>query len=347
LYSNVPFNGAVRCIDCHSLGSGTDGTIFEASILQGTQAMKTSQLRNIYKRESFIKTNQGRKAGFGLTHDGEIQDLFEFLGQSVFGTLAGNAGNKRKVADFVLAWDTGIAPSVGFQITVDKANLSARKGDIGALIARAQAGDADLICKGLVHGLPRGFVYDRIQQRFHADTTAWTPKSIAEMESLIRAGDAHLTFTGVLPLTGRRLGIDRDEDGILDGDEGVLTYGRGTAGCAGTPTLTASSEPKIGNTWFSLVGQNAPNQSFGILGISGAAGNLRILGVDVLIDIVTPGALFFDVASDARGTLAVALPIPEDSNLVGLTLFSQALWNDRCGPQGLSASQGLKITVSK
>jgi DNA-binding beta-propeller fold protein YncE len=347
LYSNVPFNGTVRCIDCHSLGSGTNGMILQASILQGTQAMKTSQLRNIYKRDSFLKTSQGRKAGFGLTHDGESQDLVAFLSKPVFGNLAGNLSNKRKVADFVMAWDTGIAPSVGFQITVDKDSLAAGKADILALITRTHSGDADLICKGLVDGLPRGFVYSRGQQRFLSDSSTKSSKSIGELEALVKAGDAHLTFTGVLPLTGRRLGIDRDQDGILDGDEGVSTYGQGTAGCVGTPTITVSSEPKIGNTGFSLVGENAPNQSFGIVGLSGAPSSLRILGVDLLIDIVNPGALLFDVVSDARGTLALPLPIPEDLNLVGLTLFGQVLWKDACGPQGLSATQGLRITVSK
>lgn len=347
LYTNVPFNGSVRCIDCHSLGSGSDGTIFPGAILQGTQAMKTSQLRNIYKRLSFVKTPIGRKGGFGLTHDGEIQDLVDFLSQPVFGTLSTNISNKRKISDFVTAWNTGIAPSVGFQVTASQGSLTAVKAGILALITRTVAGDADLIVKGLVNGTPRSFLYDRNRRQFDPDTRAGSALTLSDIENLIKAGSATLTFTGVLPLSGRRLGIDRDEDGILDGDEGVASYGVGTKGCAGVPTLKVSSEPRIGNSSFSLVGQNAPARAFGILGLSGGAGSLHLLGVDVLIDITTAGVLLFDVIADAHGELAVPLPIPQDATLVGLTVFSQTLWSDACGPQGLSATQGLRITVSK
>ena len=346
-FMNVVFSSKSKCVDCHSLGSGTDGRIFTASALLGTQGMKTPHLRNVYKRLSFLKTPAGRKGGFGITHEGDRQDPFDHLSQSGFGPLASHTVNKRNTANFVLAWDTGTAPAVGFQVTVDQASFSAGQADIVALVARAQAGDADLIVKGQIDGMSRGFLYDTTRQLFDPDTATGSPKALVDLENLVKAGNAVLTFTGAPLLTGRRLGIDRDADGVLDADEGVTLYGLGSAGCVGVPSLDAGSEPRIDNASFSLVGQNAPASAFGMLGISAAASSLPLLGIKVLIDITKPSTLFFDVLADARGELAVPLPIPDDSTLVGLTVFNQLYWVDSCGPQGLSASQGLKVTVSK
>jgi DNA-binding beta-propeller fold protein YncE len=346
-FTNVVFSSKSKCIDCHSIGSGTDGRIFTASALLGNQGMKTAQLRNLYKRLSFLKTPAGRKGGFGLTHEGDRQDPFDHLSQPGFGPLASNTLNKQNLSNFVLAWDTGIPPAVGFQITVDQGSFAAGQADINALVARAQAGDVDLIVKGQVAGAQRGFLYDITRQLFDPATVTDTPKTLTDLENWVQAGNAVLTFTGVPLLTGRRLGIDRDTDGVLDSDEGAIPYGLGTAGCNGIPTLSAGSEPRINNTSFSLVGQNAPVGAFGILGISTGSSNLTLLGVKVLIDITQPSSLFLDITADIRGELAVGLPIPDDTNLVGLTVFNQLYWVDTCGPQGLSASQGLKVTISQ
>ena len=170
--------------------------------------------------------------------------------------------------------------------------------------------------------------------------------SWSDLRSKIQAGQAELVVTGVPRGSGARIGIDRDLDGVRDGDEGVEIYGQGTAGCAGVPALRASSEPRIGNPWFSLAATNARANALGILGIAGGKANVKLLGVDVLIDIGNPATLYLQVFADARGGSAMPLPIPDDRSLIGLQIFSQSLWVDSCGPQGVSATQGLGVTVT-
>jgi len=62
-----------------------------------------------------------------------------------------------------------------------------------------------------------GFVCDRATARFIPDRAHQPPLTDANLRAL--ACDA-LTFTAVPPGGGRRIGIDRDLDGVLDGDEG-------------------------------------------------------------------------------------------------------------------------------
>ncbi|MCA8956893.1 MAG: hypothetical protein KDC87_12520 [Planctomycetes bacterium] len=345
-FRNVVFNGGLKCIDCHSLPTGSNLLVIPSKLLQEPQSMKTAQLRNIYKREGFTKTAQGRKSGFGLTHDGVKENVFDFLGLPVFGSLSTDVVNRNRLRAFVTALDTGTAPAVGYQVTIDAARWSAASATVLLLLDRAAATDIELIVKGTIDGERHGMLFDPVRNQFVLDQQVAAPLSRSALLAKVTSGNALLTVTGVPPGTGRRAAIDRDGDGVLDGDEGVLAYGVGTAGCAGMPVLDAGSEPRVGNAEFSLTGQGAPARAFGILGTGVDQARIPLLGVELLIDVAKP-AVYFSLAADPRGELALRLPIPDDATLVGSAFYQQVVWTDACGPQGLSATQGLKVTITR
>jgi DNA-binding beta-propeller fold protein YncE len=351
IFTSVPFRNNFRCIDCHAPPTGSNQLIIPAAVLQEPQAMKVAQLRNIYKKLDFKKTPQGRKSGFGMTHDGAVQDMFDFLSAPVFGALSTDAASKTRIGAFVLAFDTGTPPSVGRQVTVDASDLQLKLPEIQALRARAEAGDIDLVVKGRLDATldhrQHGFLYQAFQKQFEPDTAALPAQTWGDLQQRVVADGARFTLTGVPRLSGRRIAIDRDDDGVRDGDDGVERYGAGTKGCQGVPVLDASSEPRLGNPWFSLVASRAPARAMGILGIGVAKGSLPLLGVTVLLDVGNPAAVFIAVSADGAGELALALPIPDVPGWLGLQTYSQLLWADACGPQGLSASPGLGVKVTR
>src|SRR5262249_15113146 len=108
--------------------------------------------------------------GFGFLHDGSVDTLNRFHSVGAFlrqvpgvnlpnpgGFEMSPAGNKlrRQVEQFLLAFDTNLKPVVGQQITVTSVNRSISTQRLNLLMARAEAGDCELIAK--LNG--RGFLY--------------------------------------------------------------------------------------------------------------------------------------------------------------------------------------------
>jgi hypothetical protein len=61
--------------------------------------------------------------GFGFLHDGSFDTVFDFLHANVFGFPGGDA-QRRQVEDFVLAFDSTLAPIVGQQATLTATDLA-------------------------------------------------------------------------------------------------------------------------------------------------------------------------------------------------------------------------------
>jgi hypothetical protein len=221
-YTNTPFRSRLMCDNCHSVEHhGTDGRVFAGEILDEPQAIKTPQLRNIYKRLGRQREAQGRTAGFGLLHDGSVDDVFELLSKPVFGRLAQHASHKTMLQNYVLAFDTGSAPIVGYSRTFSPSNVASQeiRSDAALLAKRAAAGDCDVVIIGLLDGRHVGMMYDLGSRKLRTDRAAdatWTP---AELGDRIAASQGWLTMIGVPLGSGMRIGIDRDEDGVLNGDE--------------------------------------------------------------------------------------------------------------------------------
>ncbi|KYG07919.1 hypothetical protein BE21_26565 [Sorangium cellulosum] len=216
------------------------------------QLMKTPHLRNLYQKVGMFgmeapdfgilpgdnahKGDQVR--GFGFLHDGSFDTLFRFfrgMGFSPFtgftnqfGTFPDNpdglpdspAGDavRRQLEAFLLAFDSNLAPIVGQQVTLSWDNQAAAAPRVDLLIQRANAGECDLIAKSHVIVQEIGFLYTGAG-KFAADRLALPPIPDAVLRQIAVATGRPLTYTCAPPGSGYRAGIDRDEDGFLDGDE--------------------------------------------------------------------------------------------------------------------------------
>jgi hypothetical protein len=119
----------------------------------------------------------------------------------------------------VQCFDTGTAPAVSYTRTVASTNATSTSisNDWSLLESQATAGNIDLIVKGTVDGRIRGLLYQPGSANYRLDTTNLTALTRAQLTAKIQNGD-RLSIMGVPPGTGIRMGIDRDEDGLLDGD---------------------------------------------------------------------------------------------------------------------------------
>src|SRR5439155_15713928 len=90
-------------------------------------------------------------------------------------------------------------------------------GRLDTLDAQAELGNCELIAKGRVGSMPRGWQY---QSGGSWKAHMQNDPALTRSGLLALASAGHeLTLTGVPPGTGLRMGIDRDRDGYLDRDE--------------------------------------------------------------------------------------------------------------------------------
>lgn len=159
--------------------------------------------------------------GFGLVHDGSDPSLFAFLSRPVFGPLAADAVQKQNISAFVQCLDTGMAPAVGYARTIHSNNVNSASisNDWNLLEAQTVGGtNIDLIIKGVIDGQRRGFVYVTASNHYRSDRLLFTPMTRAQLVTKIQGGST-VTIMGVPPGNGVRMGIDRNSNGVLDGDE--------------------------------------------------------------------------------------------------------------------------------
>src|SRR5215831_6039516 len=206
LFTTARLDGGVfTCNNCHmaepGFGAGTNGIIIPGPLLQEPQDFKVPQLRGMYEKTGLVNAQGEAIAGFGFIHDGSIDSLVDFLRAPVF-TFSSDA-DRLDVATFVMAFDTGLAPAVGLQVTVNDANKvsSAVTDRITLLMSQADAGNCDLIVRGIYGGARRGFLYSgggMFQPDRQSDPgVSW--------QALVQAAGrgSELTFTGIPPGTGR------------------------------------------------------------------------------------------------------------------------------------------------
>jgi DNA-binding beta-propeller fold protein YncE len=243
--------GALHCQTCHILdprgnpGSAAPG-LFGAAGLSSfdfrPQLLKIPHLRNLYQKVGMFGNapNPGllpgdndfmgdQVRGFGFQHDGEIDTIFRFHKAIPFSELVGGPGNglpvgpgsdavRRQLEAFVLAFPTNLAPIVGQQITLTRTSGEAARARADLLRRRAEAGDCDLVVKTELLHVETGFVYLG-GGAFASDRRARHPISEQVLRRLATLGEAALTYTCVPPGSGVRIGVDRDGDGVWDGDE--------------------------------------------------------------------------------------------------------------------------------
>jgi DNA-binding beta-propeller fold protein YncE len=287
-----------NCVGCHILdpANGHFGTDGEAAFNDQDQIFKIPQLRSLYQKVGmfgmsavhfFIAGDNGFKGdqirSFGFLHDGSVDTVFRFLGQSNFkddGDVGFNGGDAqlRQVEQFVLAFDSDFAPIVGQQVTLTSTNADVVGPRIDLLIQRAatpflfkgspEATECDLTAKGTVDAQARGWV--RLSSgMFRSDRAAEPLLTDAQLRALAATPGQELTYTCVPPGSGTRIGIDRDEDGYYDRDE--LDAGSNPAdagsiplpspGPSGTPTsssIPSETPAGVGSSTPTPAGSSSP-----------------------------------------------------------------------------------------
>ena len=225
LFNTAAFDaGVFTCNQCHTaspgIRPGTNQFIIPGVALQESQDFKVPQLRGEYQKTGFIRTAGEQLTGFGFLHDGSIDTLLSFLHSPVF--TFQNENQRRDLEQFVLSFDSGIAPAVGLQVTInaDNKTSAAALDRINLLMDQSAVGNCDLIVKGLYGGTPRGFLYAG-DGRFQTDRVN---EALVPLQNLLQSAGvvSELTFTGVPRGDGRRLAIDRDQNSVLNGDEAVV-----------------------------------------------------------------------------------------------------------------------------
>jgi DNA-binding beta-propeller fold protein YncE len=250
--NSVFLNPAQRCNDCHKLDPtsnsqfgvqfpGSFGSDGEYSFILLPMNLKNPHLRNQYQKvgmfggppnAALIPGNnsfQGDQVrGFGFFHDGSIDTVFRFVSTVFFSQIPGLNPNgipvspdgdhlRRQIESFMLAFPSNLKPIVGQQITLSNSTPASVGARIDLLEQRALAGDCDLVAKTVQAGRERGYLYSG--GSFTTDSGGQPPLSDASLRALASLPSISVTYTCVPPGSGVRIGIDRDLDGILDGDD--------------------------------------------------------------------------------------------------------------------------------
>ena len=236
-HPGIPYrqsNQNLRCNDCHSADFDNGNFLGADNSLHGValpQIFNTATLRGVYEKEYRDVT------GFGTSHDGALDGVLGFLEADPFGSpvfdLLGPVERER-FADFVRAWDTGLSPMVGVQANFAGTLTPEFVEWVNLARPQAIAGDLDIVAHGWrtvgPNQVPSSLYLTRINGngpwRFELEDGTFV--TTGTVRTWVLAGDAEYVFTAVPAGLGRRLGPDRDEDGLNDGAErdvfGSLPY---------------------------------------------------------------------------------------------------------------------------
>jgi len=268
---NGPEQDGVNCQGCHGLDpeKGFYGTRGEVAHGGEVQILKVPQLRSLYTRvgmfgladrngflPSHTHQHQGDQVrGFGFLHDGATDLLFNFLKGGVFDngekpcpagvtTQHGCEFNqgfvgipndtvRQGLVDFMMEFDTDLAPIVGQQMTLNKnsdqqkiervALLEARaQSDFTSKILGGQVKECDLIVQGHVNGAPHSYFFVAANNHYISDTIQTQALTSSALKALLVQSTDVLTFTCVVPGMGKQMAIDKNLDGIYNSDEVTL-----------------------------------------------------------------------------------------------------------------------------
>ncbi|MBL8267160.1 YncE family protein [Steroidobacter sp.] len=234
----IPGDTAFNCEGCHRLdpAQGYFGTGGSASFEGITQIVKIPHLRNLYQKVGMFgapKVNFFGAAdtgstgdqirGFGFVNDGSVDTLFRFFTAVVFNPqltagfpILNPDATRRDVVQFMLAFDSDLAPVVGQQVTLTNSNATAVNPRINLLIARAKASfvskelggatkECDLVAKVALAAGMTGYLLDATAGDFVA--ADGTRRTDAALRALAATTGQEVTYTCVPPGSGRRIGL--------------------------------------------------------------------------------------------------------------------------------------------
>jgi len=185
--------------------------------------------------------------GFGFIHDGSVDTMFRF--HNIIGFLPrpagavtpldpGNPANlpispegmevRRNLEEYLMVFDSNLFPIVGQQVSLTDENATAVAARVALLMERADLGECDLVVSVGGHG----YLYAG-NGMFRSNVAAASLVNLTDVQALAESLEGAVTFTAVPPNNGHRIALDRDEDGVLDGDE--IAAGSDPADASSTP----------------------------------------------------------------------------------------------------------------
>lgn len=208
-----------NCENCHTFPTGTGNQTFFLGDPLGNQNFLVAQNRNGYEKAGFVELGPNNKRAFGFLHDGFMRSSLEFL-------LVLTGFNVQQVLDvdaFLQAFPTGNDGALAQEATINPFNLANDPSALqraSDLQNAADEGRVDLIAHGVVNGLNRGFVWvsDAAGGLYQSDRTDRV-YTFDELVAEAQNNGSAITFMAAPLGEGVRMGVDRDKDGFLDGDE--------------------------------------------------------------------------------------------------------------------------------
>ncbi len=393
------FNGGIsdtlqNCNGCHRLAPtanpnepkpgffGTDG---QYSFEGETQHFKIPHLRNLYQKVGMFGLasvpaafNPGDELfmgdqvrGFGFLHDGSVDTTFHFHRALLFnqsgtnpgGFLPGTAGDpmRRNVEAFMMSFPSNMSPIVGQQTTLVLGDAYGVASRIGRFISYADNGMCDLVAKGRLAGIDRGWLYTG-NDLFISDRADEPPISTSQLESksTLTAGQ-EVTYTCVPPGSGVRIALDRDGDGYGDTDE--IDNGSDPTDPNSTPTgvtkVCSSSQSVVWKNAtlidhsgvLSLVGNDVP---LGTYAQEDVATTTTLFGNTTVFSQTIPGASIvlkgstykFSAPSDSTGVIRVTVKDSRKTpGLFKLKVKAKHAWTPVLVPPNSPTSAVVKVNI--
>ncbi|MGB3619906.1 MAG: Ig-like domain-containing protein [Ketobacter sp.] len=236
--------GLLLCNDCHELNPDLErfgsSTLMSFEGVESSQDLKISHLRSLYtkvgmfgqqlrKPTSTSRFMGDQLSGFGFAHAGADDTIETFLTLKVFHIpeelLQG-------LIDFMMVFPTGLAPITGQQVTLNAAHQD-QGGRLDLMVAQALAHtlaegplkpQCELVAQGTIAGASRNWLLKE-DGRFHGDKASDPALADAGLRRLALQAGNSVTFSCVPFGNGKRIALDRDEDGVLNRDDGAL-YGK-------------------------------------------------------------------------------------------------------------------------
>jgi hypothetical protein len=228
-------NGVVRvqtgirevCAQCHPIdpAAGTFGTrgLSSNNSQAGEKNFKIPHFRDQYQKVGMFGWGFQTAAatgpqvrGFSFNHNGATSSNF------IIADLGMPTNDLLALRAFLYAFPTESPPILGQQVTLTAGNGNAAATRLDLLVERGMTDtpipECDLVAKGVVDGAARGWSMGR-DGLFTAYRAGEAALDRSALEARVNAPDEYLTFTCTPWGSGRRIGVDRNLDGILDGDE--------------------------------------------------------------------------------------------------------------------------------
>ncbi len=215
------------CAQCHPLqpAAGIFGTtgLSSNNSQPGEKNFKIPHFRDQYQKVGMFSWgfnsppatgNQVR--GFSFNHNGATSSNF------IIADLGMPQDDLLALRAFLYAFPTESPPITGQQVTLTNGNKTDAASRIDLLIERGLVeipiSECDLIVNGVVGNQARGWLMQQ-DGSFLPDTAVSSSISRSELEALVASASDHLTFMCTPWGSGQRMGIDRNLNGTLNGDE--------------------------------------------------------------------------------------------------------------------------------